>query len=60
MKWKCDKCKGEKVTQEWSVFRPMNDLSGGDLWDDWWQKLDSFWCEDCDEVCSPEKEEMKV
>jgi len=59
MNWKCDKCKGENVSQEWSIFLPMNDPDEeGDS--SWWQKLDSFWCEDCDEVCSPEKEEMKV
>ena len=53
MKWKCDKCKGEKVTQEWSTFLPMNDPY--DDGEPWLQKLDSFWCEDCDEECSPEK-----
>jgi len=54
--WKCNKCGGENVSQEWSVFRPMNDPDA-DIWADWWQTMDSYWCDDCDEECSPEREE---
>ena len=57
--WKCNKCKGVNVTQEWSVFRPMNDPDA-DIWDDWWQTMDSYWCDDCDEECSPEREEKQI
>ena len=50
--WICEKCNGENVSQEWSIFLPMNDPDEeGDS--SWWQKLDSYWCEDCEEECSP-------
>ena len=61
--WKCNKCGGKKVSQEWSVFRPMNDPDA-EIWDDWalfrtiknllwWQTVDSYWCDDCDDECTP-------
>ena len=71
MNWRCEKCKGENVSQEWSIFIPMNreDRSlpskkihplsrENPLYQDgaWAQTLDSFWCEDCDKECNPEKE----
>ena len=48
--WICDKCNGENVSQEWSMFLPMNDpdhprLSGFEDKASWLQKLDSYWCD---------------
>ena len=66
MTWKCDKCNGENVSQEWSMFLPMNDsdhprLSGFEDKASWLQKLDSYWCDDCDDQCSPiRKQEEKT
>ena len=56
--WICEKCNGENVSQEWSIFLPMNSLGARDEvgFEDkapWLQKLDSYWCEDCEEECSP-------
>jgi len=66
MNWRCEKCKGENVSQEWSIFIPMNNAEKtwvptareNPLYQDgaWAQTLDSFWCEDCDKECNPEKE----
>jgi len=56
--WICEKCNGENVSQEWSMFLPMNALGARDEvgFEDkasWLQRLDSYWCDDCDEQCSP-------
>ena len=56
--WICEKCNGENVSQEWSVFLPMNALGDRDDvgFEDkaaWLQRSDSYWCADCDEQCSP-------
>jgi len=59
--WRCEKCKGENVSQEWSIFIPMNNaekIRENPLYQDgaWAQTLDSFWCEDCNKECNPEKD----
>lgn len=48
--WTCDVCGSENVKQEYYSYHSMNEedvepalLSAGDF----------YWCEDCDEDCSP-------
>ena len=56
--WTCDKCGSEQVQQEFAFMRPMNDKHqrlGSSFQDDAmraWQN-DYYWCDDCDDACSP-------
>jgi len=49
--WVCDKCGSEYIMQEYSAYLPMNEefpIEIGDM-----QGVDSFWCNNCNEECSP-------
>ena len=53
-KWKCDKCNGFKIEQLWHIYGDMNEdgpFAPNELMDA--QSVDSFWCRDCDDECSP-------
>lgn len=57
--WKCDKCGSEKVSQEWGVMLPMNEDNG---WEDGITNSfsnDAYWCDDCDEDCSPIRDPVR-
>ena len=56
--WTCDKCGSEKIMQEWAFYAPMNsestpraELDSDDLRNAF--ANDYYWCEDCEEDCSP-------
>ena len=51
--WICDKCGSEEVQQEYSVMLPMNSEDGWEQAIENCYATDFFWCEDCDEECSP-------
>ena len=56
MDWKCDKCGSKEVQQEYSVMLDMNT----DEWEHGIEDLyevDFYWCVDCDEECSPIRDE---
>lgn len=55
--WTCDLCGGENVQQEFAFYRPMNDR--GPFAPDYQKEAihawnnDFYWCDDCDDACSP-------
>ena len=57
MKWTCDKCGCEDVMQEWSTMLPMNEEAGHN---EGWASYDTdyYFCNDCDEDCSPIRSEI--
>lgn len=53
MIWVCDICGSSKVSQEWATLLPMNEDGG---WEESFSNSfanDFYWCEECDEECSP-------
>ena len=51
--WTCDKCGSDNVMQEKATLVPMN---GASKWEDGITCFiynDFYWCEGCDEDCSP-------
>lgn len=58
MKWTCDKCGGENVLQEWSTMLLMNKEEGWEDGGDNCYDTDYYFCNDCDDDCSPMSSEI--
>jgi len=51
--WTCSQCGSDNVLQEFSVLLEMNEDNG---WEEGIENNyanDFYWCNDCDEECSP-------
>jgi len=53
--WKCDKCDGTNLDQEWVFYAPMNE-EGDEEQTTHLTQNDFYWCNTCEDECTPTNE----